>query len=671
MVFPPCKHLLLLYRLGSSIKIRDKLYKKYIKEKNKIKKLLLEKKYKTYRNTIVTLLRNSRIQHYQKYFQEKKQNIKIIWNGINEIIHSKRNTARTSPTSITINNRDVSNPIEMANEFNNFFTTISRKLKSKIRPSNSNFTDYLKNSNSKSFFVSPTTPQEIEDLISNMNKSKSYGPNSIPTSFLHLIKGIISEPLSKLFNCSFETGLFPDLMKNAKVIPVFKNGSKLACNNYRPISLLSNISKLIEKAMYKRLHTFCSQTNCLYDLQFGFRAKTSTSHALISIIEHIQKNIDTGNISCGIFIDLAKAFDTVDHKILLSKLKHYGIRGIANQWFQSYLSNRKQFVSINECNSKYLPVECGVPQGSILGPFLFLLYINDLNQAIKYSTVHHFADDTNLLYADKSQKTLTKCINHDLTCLGEWLRANQLSLNVKKTELVIFRNQTSNITNKYKFKINGQKITPTNTIKYLGITLDKYLTFTPHFSQLNLKLNRAVGILSKLRYLVPQKILQTIYHALFSSHMIYGCQVYAQSNTTIKNKVQLLQNKALRKITFSNLGTPMNNIYKNFKILKFDDYIHLQNCLFMHKFTTHELPKTFNNHFKLLKNRHNHNTRAAESNMINVPLVNTHKYGTLSIKNQCIQDWNNLKRMFPKINLTNQSYSKTKSLILEKLFSYY
>ena len=153
--------------------------------------------------------------------------------------------------------------------------------------------------------------------------------------------------------------------------------------------------------------------------------------------------------------------------------------------------------------------------------------------------------------------------------------------------------------------------------------------------------------------------------------MIYGCQVYAQSNTIIKNKVQFLQNKALRKITFSNLETPMNNIYKDLKILKFNDYIHLQNCLFMHKFTTHELPKTFNNHFTFLKNRHNHNTRAAESNIINVPLVNTHKYGTLSIKYQCIQDWNNLKRMFPKINLTNQSYSKTKSLILEKLFSHY
>ena len=219
---------------------------------------------------------------------------------------------------------------------------------------------------------------------------------------LQLIKCNICTPLCEIINLSFTTGIYPDQLKIAKIIPIYKEkGCKLQCNNYRPISLLSNINKIFEKLMHCRLYELLNLNNCIYELQFGFRENHSTNHALLSLTENIRETLDNNKFACGIFIDLQKAFDTVDHNILLHKLNHYGIRGISNNWFRSYLNNRQQFVSINGFESDKRSMDFGVPQGSVLGPLLFLIYINDLHNAIKYSLVHHFADDTNFLIKNK------------------------------------------------------------------------------------------------------------------------------------------------------------------------------------------------------------------------------------------------------------------------------
>ena len=226
------------------------------------------------------------------------------------------------------------------------------------------------------------------------------------------------------------SGVFPSVLKTAKVVPVFKKDSKLDYNNYCPISLLSNIEKILEKPMYKRFYTFLNNNNFIYNLQF--RQQHSTSHALINLTENIRKAFDDGIISCGIFVDLQKAFNTVDYQILFAKLNHYGIREILNDWFKSYLSNRNQYVSNNGFDSGLNTINCGLPQGSVLRPLLFLLYINDLNQVIKFCKVHHFADDTNLLYLSNSFKKLNKLVIADLNHLVNWLNENKISLNVKK-----------------------------------------------------------------------------------------------------------------------------------------------------------------------------------------------------------------------------------------------
>ena len=238
--------------------------------------------------------------------------------------------------------------------------------------------------------------------------------------------------------------MFPDLLKISKVNQIHKKDSKLIISNYRPISLLSNLNKIIEKLMFKRLYSFLEQYKCIYDLQFGFRTNHSTNHALISIIQRIQEAIKNNNIAIGIFIDLQKAFDTVNHFILLEKLKHYGISGISNAWFKSYLTERRQYVSIGGTDSDYTTTEHGVPQGSVLGPLLFLVYINDLHQCINNYSTFHFADDTNLLYIPPKRirnKNLVRRLNIDLKALNNWLTSNKISLNSSKTELIIFRDK--------------------------------------------------------------------------------------------------------------------------------------------------------------------------------------------------------------------------------------
>ena len=262
--------------------------------------------------------------------------------------------------------------------------------------------------------MQPTNKEEIANIISCLNSNKASSPNSIPYRTLFLLKNDISKQLADLFKLSFITGVFPSVLKTTEVFPVFKKDSKLYYSNYRPISLLSNVEIILEKRMYKRLYTFLNNNNIIYNLQFGFRQQYSTSHALINITENIRKALDDGNIGCGVFVDLQKAFDTVDHQILLAKLNHYGILGVSNDLFKSYLSNRNQYVSIIGFDSGLTTINCGVPQGFVLEPLLLLLNTNDLNQATKFCKVYHFADDTNLLCLNNSIKKLNKLVNTNL-----------------------------------------------------------------------------------------------------------------------------------------------------------------------------------------------------------------------------------------------------------------
>ena len=296
-----------------------------------------------------------------------------------------------------------------------FFCNIPEEIENKLIPPKKHFSHYLKDPANNTFYMSPTNAREVEQKLKTLKTNKAVGPNSIPTKILKTYSKSLSKPLSELINLSFAQGKFPTILKIAKVIPIPKKGDKSECDNCRPISLKSNTSKLLEKLVHERLYSFLEKEKLLFEGQYGFRNKRSTTDVLTDITERIRYACDKGYYACGAFLDFKKAFDTVHHEILLSKLTHYGIRGQAVDWFRLFLSQRVQYTSVSGFDSELSLVTHGAPQGSVLGPLLFIVFINDLHKSVKHSQILYFADDTNILYLNNSMKKINKHINHDLS----------------------------------------------------------------------------------------------------------------------------------------------------------------------------------------------------------------------------------------------------------------
>ena len=433
------------------------------------------------------MLKVSKQNYYHNYFIANSKNIKKTWAGIKELITLKPN-GFNAPSKIVVGNNVITDSKAIASAFNKYFSDIGRKLAEEIPQVDIDPPDFLGPSQANSFMLFPVSAVEIENEITRLNSFKVSGPFSIPVCLLKLLKTCISFPLEFIFNLSFSSGYVPDQFKLADVIPVHKKDSVTCMNNYRPISLLSIFNKILEKLVYKRLITFIDKYNILYDKQFGFRRDHSTLHATLFITDKIQRAIEDGLFSCGIFLDFSKAFDTVDHNILLKKLTHYGIRDIANDWFASYLNNRRQYVTIGSTKSDDTLITHGVPQGSVLGPFLFLLYITDFSKCSNVFDFHIFADDTNLFYSNSNLAELESIVNYNLKMVSDWLMANKVSLNIDKTNFIVFHPPQKVKDHIVKLIISNSEIMQEKFIKYLGLLIDSHLSWKYHILNISKKI---------------------------------------------------------------------------------------------------------------------------------------------------------------------------------------
>ena len=320
--------------------------------------------------------------------------------------------------------------------------------------------------------------------------------------------------LSKLINFCISDGIYPDLLKVAKVIPIFKNGGRDRTTNYRPISLLSQFNKVFEKVLYNRIYSYLIKYKLLSDYQFGFKKNSSTTLAISKMYDEILNSIDQGMYTCCIFLDLKKAFDTVDHYFLLQKLEIiYGFRGIALDIMKSYVTNRQQYTKIGNKHSTKQNINCGVLQGSSLGPLLFILYINDLPSALLFSSTF-FGDDTLLSMADKNLDTLEKRVNSDLKLIDDWLQNNKLSLNYSKTCYLLFsKHHHISVNSKFSVHMNHSKIEKSNSVKYLGLLIDDKLNWSAHAQYLFLQLAKCCSMLNQVRSYVTEQTLIMLYHS--------------------------------------------------------------------------------------------------------------------------------------------------------------
>ena len=449
------------------IKIKNKMFNR---KKRQPKNEHLKQVYNIFRNRVNRELHKAKKEYYSQYFEDNGKNSKMIWEGIRSIININK-TKTSFISQLKINDKLIDNTKDIVESLNDYFVNVGPDTEKSIphnpiiKPEN-----YLRNRNQFHFKIDDISEEEVLDIIKQC-EIKATGPQSIPVNLLKLIPDLIIAPLVKIIDNSFTTGIFPDALKISKVIPIHKGDSTQELNNYRPISLLSIFDKIIEKLMYKRLYNFLEYHNILFENQFGFRKNNSTTYALMEITEKIKESIDKKKYGCGIFIDLRKAFDTVNHNILLNKLEHYGIRGTALLWFKSYLSNRIQYVFHNGESSKPQLITSGVPQGSVLGPLLFLLYINDLPNISKILQFYLFADDTNIYYEGDTLEKIELVINKELKKLRNWLIVNRLSLNIAKTNFVVFHPFNKPLNQKITLKIHKNAITEKDHVKYLGIMM--------------------------------------------------------------------------------------------------------------------------------------------------------------------------------------------------------
>ena len=629
------------------------------------KNVITKKTYSNYRNFVTSLIRKAKKQYYEDKFYSARNDIKKTWRIINDVlrpnkIHKKQNIIK----KLIINNTTYENSQDISNIFNDHFVSIGRNMAESVVSGPNDHKKYLSHLNvPNSFFFTPVTPNETHVIINSL-KNKSSNLNTVSTRALKFVSKIISIPLTNIINNSFTSGIFPDSLKVARVTPIYKEDKKTDFNNYRPISVLPIMSKVFEKLAYKQLYNFLNINALLENKQYGFRAHRSTTQAILNFMDYLYNNLDKNKLVFSIFLDFQKAFDSVDHTILLSKLNFYGIRGHAHDWFRSYLANRKQFVTIDNSSSKLRQIEYGVPQGSIMGPLLFLIFINDIS---KCSPLFHYilyADDSTLstwINEDELKENI-ELINTELDHLYFWLNANKITINKTKTKYMMFSYRRNIMIT--DIKIGNNIIDEADFVKFLGIYIDNHLSFRNHINEISIKISKSVGLLHKLNKFLPPKILKIVYTSFIHPYLSYGIEAWHGTFKNWTQKIFILQKKAIRALNKLEYNHHTNEYYKLNNIIKLEDQykIQISNYIFRHLNSNID-PETS---AKFEKNLiiHPHDTRHGEQ--MRVTRVNR-SISKNMISHNGTKVWNSL----PHSVKSSNSYYKFKKQVKEFFLNKY
>ena len=588
-----------------SIKTKQKLFI----NKRKFPTLENREKFLIYNRILNTTKRKAKKLYFTEEFQGARKDLKRTWELINVVTGRSTKGQQILPNSFTEKDQIISDPKQISNKFNSFFTTIGQKLEQEISdiPNidsqydlNNQHMKYLTTPSVTEFSFFPVSETRLYKAVSSLKSKWSYGDSVISNNLLKRIYPIIAEPFRKLINLSLSTGFVPSQLTLAKIIPIHKGGDAKLYTNYRPIAMVSSLSKLLEKVVSTQLNDFLYATNALSPFQFGFREKHSVSHPLLLFSEFAHKALVKNEYTIAVFVDVKKAFDTVNYKVLCDKLFYYGIRNKELLWFVNYLK-RSQYVLANSTISEIMKLFMGIPQGTLLSSVLFSIFINDLPLATRLLTLL-FADDCTYQSSGPDLFKLIEYLNTELAKAQNWFAANRLTLNLEKTKFLITSEKTlPNILppimiGDYVLERVGNEQKEIS-VRFLGLWVDEDLTFSDHIAKMRTKLSKGIFALSASRNNTPKRIRLNIYFSLFESYLRFAAVLYGSAPEALLNEIFLMQKKAVRLVSNAAFTAHTDNLFKELGILKLEDLITLERLLLVHRFRANKLPSAFQKSF--------------------------------------------------------------------------
>ena len=579
----------------------------------------------TFKNRIKSIIEKSKKSYLNNYFIKYKSNLRKTWEMI-KVLTAKNFTCKNIKR-IVWNSIEYTTDYDIANAFNRFFCSVAVDLDNCLPNSTTDPLNFLNRNNLNSFYLYPVTPSECCKIVKSLKNSKQK-INSISLPMFKLFVNYFVDVLCDLINTAFSSGIFPDLLKIAQTIPIFKKGDNSNISNYRPISTLPFISKVFEKLMHARIVKYLMKNQILTSNQYGFLKGKSTEGATLKLVEYLHETLNSRLISINVFIDFKKAFDTLNHGILARKLEAYGIRGPPLRLIVNYLQNRTQYVKINGTFSNVGHLTLGIPQGSVLGPLLFLIYINDLPNISENFQSIMFADDTTLSFRGGNPAELTRLCNAELSGFSEWAIANRLSISSEKT----FFNVVSNLSidqNFLRVSLNNRPIVHTSPITYLGVVFDEKLRFREHIEFISCKISKSIGVLNRIKHFTPHFTMKTLYYSLIHPYLNYYNLIWGGTFQTHLDPLFVLQKKAIRIINNVSYLHHTHELFFRNKILKLNDIHKLNLAKYMFNLSDHSN----------FSRSHEHQTRS--QHLLN-PIFQRLTSTQMSVSYSGPHEWNNL-----------------------------